>query len=275
MISAIFFNPILASHSFIWYWEQCDEAAKVVIYIIAVLIVFVSNSIAQKFLDLHKYNKQNKKTAREVDQAARISRFHEQKKPEGPYAKILESAAAISRKAIASGTLKNEQEIEICMDRIENAVQRNIAKIMVDYEKHLGVISTGVAIGPFLGLLGTVIGVIVTFGSLTEKATISQLAPGVSGALVATLAGLVLAIPSLFFYNIFLPMTKKRVIQLENFASSIVDRIEKELYEDFRRMKPAESLSTKGKILFEEGVPADEKFGVPEKNSRGNGRELD
>ena len=83
-------------------------------------------------------------------------------------------------------------------------------------------------------MLGTVWGIIVTFGELSEKATIADLAPGVSGALVATLSGLLLAIPAVFFYNFILTRTKQLTMEVEAFASMLLDKIELELYENLR-----------------------------------------
>ena len=83
---------------------------------------------------------------------------------------------------------------------------------------------------PFIGLLGTVWGVMEAFSAVAAQQTagIQQLAPGVSGAMLATIAGLVVAIPSVFGYNLLLGSTKTMVTELENYASSLADRIELE-----------------------------------------------
>ena len=91
----------------------------------------------------------------------------------------------------------------------------------------LGSIVTG---APFLGLLGTVWGVMDAFGGMAGagSASLQSLAPGVSGALLTTVAGLVVAIPSVFGYNYLLQNTKIAVVELENFASTAADRLELE-----------------------------------------------
>ena len=83
---------------------------------------------------------------------------------------------------------------------------------------------------PFLGLLGTVWGVMEAFGAVSQQqsSTIAALAPGVSAALLTTIAGLVVAIPSLFGYNFLLNTTKGLITELENYASSLADRLELE-----------------------------------------------
>jgi biopolymer transport protein TolQ len=83
---------------------------------------------------------------------------------------------------------------------------------------------------PFLGLLGTVWGVMDAFAavSVQQTASIQTLAPGVSAALLTTISGLLVAIPSLFGYNLLFASTKTLTTELENFASSLADRIELE-----------------------------------------------
>jgi len=83
---------------------------------------------------------------------------------------------------------------------------------------------------PFLGLLGTVWGVMEAFSavSLQQTASIQTLAPGVSAALLTTIAGLIVAIPSVFGYNYLLACNKRLITEMENYASSLADRIELE-----------------------------------------------
>ena len=121
------------------------------------------------------------------------------------------------------------------MGHVENAIQRGIARTLVRYEEKMVLLSSLVSGGPFLGLLGTVWGVMITFGALTEKATISMLAPGVSGALVTTTLGLLVAIPATFGYNFLLTQVKIMTTELENYASSLADRVELELEAEVRQ----------------------------------------
>jgi hypothetical protein len=120
------------------------------------------------------------------------------------------------------------------MGHVENALQRGVSRTMVKYEDKMVLLSSLVSGGPFLGLLGTVWGVMVTFGALTEKASIAQLAPGVCGALVTTTLGLLVAIPATFGYNYLLTQVKIMSTELENFASTLADRVELELEAEAR-----------------------------------------
>lgn len=131
--------------------------------------------------------------------------------------------------------IRTQEDITLCMGHVENAIGRGIARFSNIYEEKLILLSTMVSGGPFLGLLGTVWGVMLTFSALDDSASISKMAPGVSGALMATLFGLLVAIPATFGYNYLLSRTKVMSTELDNFASSLADRIELELQDTARR----------------------------------------
>ena len=90
-------------------------------------------------------------------------------------------------------------------------------------------LATIVSGAPFVGLLGTVWGVMDAFGTMDSGgATIEHLAPGVSGALLTTVAALCVAIPIVFVYNWPSGKVRAEMTKLENFASNLAHRIELE-----------------------------------------------
>ncbi len=124
----------------------------------------------------------------------------------------------------------SEREHKKRMYQVEHSLQRVIARETVSYESKMVMLASIVTGAPFLGLLGTVWGVMDAFGSvaLAGSATLKSLAPGVSGALLTTVAGLGVAIPSVFGYNYLLTRLRRMTMELENFASSVADRLELE-----------------------------------------------
>lgn len=95
--------------------------------------------------------------------------------------------------------------------------------------------------GPFLGLLGTVVGVMITFAAIaaTGDVNINAIAPGISAALLATVAGLAVAIPSLFGYNYLLTRSKNISANMQVFVDEFVTRVS-ELYRGSRMARAAE-----------------------------------
>ena len=95
-------------------------------------------------------------------------------------------------------------------------------------EKGMIVLSTAVAGGPFIGLLGTVWGVMSTFAGIAESECrqLTAMAPGVAAALVATVTGLLVAIPAMFAYNFMVTTIRAITQELDGFASRYANQIE-------------------------------------------------
>jgi biopolymer transport protein TolQ len=84
----------------------------------------------------------------------------------------------------------------------------------------MGLLATAVSSAPFLGLLGTVWGVMDAFGGMAVKgsATLSAVAPGISAALLTTVVGLLVALPSAIGYNLLTNQIRRLTVQMDNFA---------------------------------------------------------
>ncbi|HEV2691379.1 MAG TPA: MotA/TolQ/ExbB proton channel family protein [Verrucomicrobiae bacterium] len=95
-------------------------------------------------------------------------------------------------------------------------------------EKGMIVLSTAVAGGPFIGLLGTVWGVMETFAGIAKanQASLTTMAPGVAGALIATVTGLLVAIPAMFAYNFMVTTIRHITQELDGFAARYANQIE-------------------------------------------------
>jgi biopolymer transport protein ExbB len=88
------------------------------------------------------------------------------------------------------------------------------------------VLTIAISGGPFLGLLGTVVGVMITFAAIaaTGDVNINAIAPGIAAALVATVAGLGVAIPALFGYNYLLSSIKNLTSEIQVFVDEFIAR---------------------------------------------------
>jgi biopolymer transport protein TolQ len=161
-----------------------------------------------------------------------------------PYADLFAEAEEAYRRAGATAQEKGIDASRFRLEHAENALQRALARQALRYESNMIFLASIVSGAPFLGLLGTVWGVMESFSSvaLQQTASIQTLAPGVSGALLATIAGLLVAIPSVFGYNYLLGRTRVMTTELENFASSLADRIELESGDGFAGTAPGRPL---------------------------------
>jgi len=113
-------------------------------------------------------------------------------------------------------------------DAVKVALEEAAAASAMSLEKGMIVLSTAVAGGPFIGLLGTVWGVMETFAGIARanSASLTAMAPGVAGALIATVTGLLVAIPAMFAYNFMVTTIRAITQELDGFATRYVTQIE-------------------------------------------------
>jgi len=106
---------------------------------------------------------------------------------------------------------------------VRNAVERAVADQALALESNMGLLANASSTAPFLGLLGTVWGVMEAFGAMSTggSALLSDVAPGISGALLTTVVGLLVALPSSFGYNTLSTGVRRLVVQLDNFAQEL------------------------------------------------------
>ncbi|MEJ2110374.1 MAG: MotA/TolQ/ExbB proton channel family protein [Acidobacteriota bacterium] len=112
---------------------------------------------------------------------------------------------------------------------IQRALQRATAYEISLLEKNLSWLATTGSVSPFVGLLGTVVGIINAFLGLgLEKTTsIQAVAPGISEALIATAAGLFAAIPAVIAYNQFVSGIKEIAADMDDFSSEFLNLVER------------------------------------------------
>lgn len=116
------------------------------------------------------------------------------------------------------------------MEHIKRTIENEVARQSIKLESGLILLAIAVSGAPFLGLLGTVWGVMDTFAMVGQKhsADLQTMAPGVSAALITTVAGLLVAIPSMFGYNGLVHNLRVRTVEMDNFAQEMVSKIETE-----------------------------------------------
>jgi biopolymer transport protein TolQ len=122
------------------------------------------------------------------------------------------------------------------MEHVKRSLENTVAQESLKLESGLILLAIAVSGGPFLGLLGTVWGVMSTFAGIAMSpqgtASLSVMAPGVSAALITTVAGLLVAIPSMFAYNWLVHTLRTLTVTLDNFAQELVSKMETEYLEE-------------------------------------------
>ncbi len=142
---------------------------------------------------------------------------------------VLQVQGVDAEDCYAAGTLSRIPLSDRQIRSVQNAAERTVAEQALALESHMGNVASAASMAPFLGLLGTVMGVMKAFGSMAGSGTalLSEVAPGISSALLTTVVGLFVALPSSLGYNILSDRVRRLTVMMDNFAQELVGDLER------------------------------------------------
>ncbi len=114
------------------------------------------------------------------------------------------------------------------MNAVRAAMERAVGETALGLESQMILLASAVSGAPFLGLLGTVWGVMDAFTDIAVagSASLATMAPGVSGALITTVTALCVAIPAMFGYNFLVTSIRAMIVEMDNFAAELASEFE-------------------------------------------------
>jgi biopolymer transport protein TolQ len=209
-------------------WELVSRAKPLPMAVLAILLIFSVLSWAIVFskwnifrkarLANHQFLRAFRKASGLETVALAIEQFRA-----SPLATVFDFGyEEIQRQVAARGTLMNKLALE---RSLQLAISEEIAKL----ERHMNWLATTASVCPFIGLFGTVWGIIDAFSALglAGSASLRAVAPGISEALVATAMGLGAAIPAAIFYNYFGNVIREMGARMEDFSLEFMNFAER------------------------------------------------
>jgi biopolymer transport protein TolQ len=123
-----------------------------------------------------------------------------------------------------------QKQSRLNLDAVQRVMQSAAINETTKLEKSLGWLASTASASPFIGLFGTVIGIIIAFQGLSQAATasIQAVAPGIAEALIATAAGIAAAVPAVLGYNHYLNRIKTLAAEMDSFSLRLLNFIERE-----------------------------------------------
>lgn len=148
-------------------------------------------------------------------------------KRDHPMARVF--AAAMEEWERDKGTAQSGQLVAGVKERIDKVLSVTVSRELEKAERNLGILATVGSVSPFIGLLGTVWGIMNAFQAIgvTKDTNLAVVAPGIAEALFATALGLFAAIPAVIFYNRYSTGVNSFAVRLHGFAdefSAILSR---------------------------------------------------
>ncbi len=222
----------------VYVWGQATPEAKVIILCLVVFSIIAWTVMIWKALEMRRAKRLNQYFGREFQARKSVLDIYDRRvNAEGcPVFTVYHAGATEldTRLRSIDGTTRRRYISLKGMEHVKRSLETSVAQESLKLESGLILLAIAVSGSPFLGLLGTVWGVMSTFGHIAMQgsASMAAMAPGVAAALITTVGGLLVAIPSMFGYNWLVHNLRVLTVELDNFAQELVSKIETEYLED-------------------------------------------
>jgi biopolymer transport protein ExbB/biopolymer transport protein TolQ len=213
-------------------WEQMTWIARGVVIVLLLLSIWTLYASIERLLVFRKARKQSLTFARQVTQLLAQDKIQDTIDASRKYR--FSHIARVTRagliqflldhrpgKPSPSGPLSGQDQVEAA----RRAIERETLITYSDFKKGVGSLATIATTAPFIGLFGTVIGIINAFRgmAMTGSGGISAVSAGIAEALVTTALGLFVAIPAAWIYNHFVNSLERFQVEMSNSSSELVD----------------------------------------------------
>lgn len=148
-----------------------------------------------------------------------------EKFPNAPVVNIFKSGIRELKKLSASEGTTNQEKL----DFLYRSLVRTSSEELASLERHVGWLATTASAAPFVGLFGTVWGIMNSFQNIgaTGNANLAVVAPGISEALITTAAGIAAAIPAVVAYNYFVGQARRVAADMDSFAFDFISILQR------------------------------------------------
>ena len=232
------FAAKVSQYELVYVWQQATVEAKIIIFTLVIFSIMAWSVMASKAVQMRRAKRLNRLFNREFRQQNNVLAIHDRRiQVDGCplFTVYQEGCLELDARLKTAGGEGRRPILSLkAMEHVKRTLERAVAQESLKLESGLILLAIAVSGAPFLGLLGTVWGVMSTFGhvALQQSASLTAMAPGVAAALITTVAGLLVAIPSMFGYNWLVHNLRVLTVELDNFAQELVSKMEIEYFQD-------------------------------------------
>ena len=220
-----------------YIWEKATIEAKVIIICLVIFSMFAWSIMVSKSLQMRRARRLNDLFMSEFRAQKSVLDIHDRRvQVEGcPLFAVYQEGGVETEARLKQADGSRKQHVSLkSMEHIKRTMESAVAREALALESGIILLALAVSGAPFLGLLGTVWGVMDTFAGVAQagRADLAAMAPGVAAALITTVAGLLVAIPSMFGYNWLVHNLRVQTVELDNFAQELASKLETEFLKD-------------------------------------------
>jgi biopolymer transport protein TolQ len=229
--------PGVESLSFVTLFKRADMLVQAVLIVLLIASLWSWTIIFNKWMMLGTLRRRAAKFEKTFWSGLSLDELYQQfaQKADHPMAAVFVAALREWRRAFDGGNPR-ETQLASVKDRIDKAMNVTIMRETDGIEGQLGFLATVGATAPFIGLFGTVWGIMNSFTAIAARhdTTLAVVAPGIAEALFATAMGLLAAIPAVIFYNRFVNEIGRYATRLDAFADEFSAILSRQLDEKTR-----------------------------------------
>jgi biopolymer transport protein TolQ len=210
---------------------RASPIAKGVLILLLVFSIYSWSIIITKWLWLRRAERDTKKFLSRFQRGGKLSDLYQGVDPDGrsPLVRVFTAGYEEINNQIG------ETEARVrSIDALSRVLQSATIAEVSQMERRLTWLATTANASPFIGLFGTVVGIIIAFLGLSNASasSIQAVAPGIAEALIATAAGIAAAVPAAIFYNYFLNRIKSLTAIIDRFCLEMINLVERHYVKD-------------------------------------------
>ena len=220
-------------------WDAAGGFARGVIFVLLAMSLWSLTVSITKFIVIKKSQGATKKFAPEFSRAIQEENLEKaialsEKNQKSHIAKVLGGALGEVKPLIQDRATITSADI----NSAERAVERQMLITLAEFKRGMGVLATVGATAPFVGLLGTTMGIVTAFTGMAAAGASGGLAgisAGIAEALITTAFGLLVAIPAVWFYNYFTTKIENLTVEMTYSSKELIDYLIKSVGSEFGR----------------------------------------
>jgi biopolymer transport protein ExbB len=220
-------------------WHDSGLFAKGIVVLLAIMSIWMVTVAVSKWWNLRKAQKETLKFAPEFSQFLEEDNLTEAIKLAEGYkkshvARVLGGALVEVKPLIQDGSVTVAD-----INSVERAVERNMLLEVTQLKRGLGILATVGSTAPFVGLLGTTMGIVNSFAAMSASGSggLAAIGGGISEALITTAFGILVAIPAVWFYNYFQTKIDNLTAEMTYVSKEFIDYLIKGVSGEFGRSR--------------------------------------
>ncbi len=221
-------------------WSKAGMFARSIVVILAIMSIFSLQVVFQKWLKIKKSEAGTRKFAPQFSRAIQEENLDQaitlaEKNKDSHVARVLGGALSEVKPLLRDRATITAADI----NSAERAVERQMMIVLAEFKRGLGVLGTVGSTAPFVGLLGTTMGIVNAFQAMSAaggaSGGLAGIGSGIAEALITTAFGLMVAIPAVWAYNYFTTKVENLSVEMTYTSKELIDYLIKSVGSEFGR----------------------------------------